>query len=82
MSVFAWRILLTAWQFGPAGLRDDLRRILAALRLYVDEDAVAADRVMRLQREELGGMSLVDALGSRQGAADAWQILGALGGPR
>lgn len=70
------------WQFGPAGLRDDLRRILAALRLYVDEDAVAADRVMRLQREELGGMSLVDALGSRQGAADAWQILGALGGPR
>lgn len=71
-----------AWQFGPAGFRDDLPRVLAALRLFVDDDAVAADRVMRLQREELGGLSLVDALGSLRASSDAWQILGALGNPR
>jgi hypothetical protein len=71
-----------AWQFGSAGLRDDLPGILVALQRYVSDDAVAADRVMRLQREELGGRTLVDALGSRQDTADAWQILDALGGPR
>lgn len=71
-----------AWQFGPAGLRDDLPRILVVLRRYVDDDAVAADRIMRLEREELGGTSLVDALGWRHGADAAWQILGALGDRR
>lgn len=71
-----------AWQFGPAGRSNDLPRVLRALRRFVDDDAVAADRVMRLEREELGGMSLVDALGSRRETADAWRILDGLGEPR
>lgn len=68
-----------AWQFADGGLRADLGTLLAALRRYVGDDAVAADRVMRLPRDELGGRSLAEALDSDD--ADAgWALLDTLGG--
>lgn len=71
-----------AWQFGAEGLRHDLPRLLNGLRAYIGDDAVAADRVMRLRREELGGHSLDDALRSRDDIDVAWRIIDSLGGPR
>ena len=67
-----------AWQLQGAQLRDDLPRLLAALGHYTD-DAVAADRVMRLRRDELGGLSLAEALDRPKRAVGAWNLLGALG---
>jgi hypothetical protein len=51
-----------AWQFHGGQLRLDLPRILDALGRYVGDDALAADRVMRVARDELGGVSLAAAL--------------------
>src|SRR5688500_17794815 len=48
-----------AWQLQGGALRDDLPRLLTALGPFRD-DAVAADRAMRLRRDELGGRSLAD----------------------
>ncbi len=67
-----------AWQLQGGALRDDLPRLLEALRRFSD-DAVAADRMMRLRRDELGGRSLADALDDPRRAATAWNLLGALG---
>ena len=67
-----------AWQLQGGALREDLPRLLAALGSFGD-DAVAADRAMRLRRDELGGRSLVDALDDPKRAATAWNLLGALG---
>ena len=66
-----------AWQFGDEGLRRDLPQLLALLWEYVDDDAVAADRVMRWPREELGGRSIAGCLDDDPGA---WRALRALGG--
>lgn len=68
-----------AWQLEGGGLRDDLPRLLEALGRFTD-DAVAADRVMRLRRDELGGKSIAAALDDPKRAATAWNLLGALGG--
>jgi hypothetical protein len=68
-----------AWQLQGGALRDDLPRLLDALGRFTD-DAVAADRIMRLRRDELGGRSLADALDDPKRAATAWNLLGALGG--
>lgn len=67
-----------AWQLQGGALREDLPRLLAVLGPFRD-DAVAADRAMRLRRDELGGRSLADALDDPKRAATAWNLLGALG---
>ena len=66
-----------AWQLQGGGLRDDLPRLLGALGRFTD-DAVAADRVMRLRRDELGGKSIAAALDDSKYSATAWNLLGAL----
>ena len=66
-----------AWQLQGGGLRDDLPRLLEALGRVTD-DAVAADRVMRLRRDELGGIGLAAALDDSRHSATAWNLLGAL----
>ncbi|MFL6206261.1 MAG: hypothetical protein ACJ739_13020 [Acidimicrobiales bacterium] len=68
-----------AWQLQGGALREDLPRLLQALARFSD-DAVAADRIMRLRRDELGGRSLAAALDDPKRAATAWNLLGALGG--
>ena len=68
-----------AWQLEGGALRDDLPRLLEALGRFTD-DAVAADRVMRLRRDELGGKSIADVLDDRKRSRTAWNLLGALGG--
>jgi len=67
-----------SWQLQGGELRDDLPSLLEALGRFTD-DAVAADRVMRLRRDELGGKSLAAALDDPKRAATAWNLLGALG---
>ncbi len=69
--------LFPAWQLQGTALRDDLPRLLEALHRFTD-DAVAADRAMRLRRDELGGKSIADALDDPKRAATAWNILTAL----
>ncbi len=68
-----------SWQFGDVGLRKDLEKLLAALRRYVGDDEIAADRVMRLPRTELGGRSLAEVLDG-DAADSAWVMLDTLGG--
>jgi hypothetical protein len=69
-----------AWQLDGSGLRADLAALLGALRRFSD-DAVAADRIMRLPRPELDGLSLAEAL-DEPGRRDlAWALLGRLGEP-
>ncbi|WP_407687566.1 hypothetical protein [Mycobacterium sp. HUMS_1102779] len=72
------RTWFPAWQFDGGRLRADLPRILELLARYTD-DAIAADRIMRLQHEELGGISIADALDNPTTAAAAWRALTALG---
>jgi hypothetical protein len=67
-----------AWQLQGGELRDDLPRLLEALGRFTD-DAVAADRVMRVRRDELGGKSVAAALDDPKRSATAWNLLGALG---
>ena len=67
---------------GPIGLglvlRGDLPQILELLTDFT-ADPLAADRVMRLQRDELGGQSIARALRDEKTAAIARQLLVALG---
>lgn len=67
-----------AWQFDGRRLRADLPRILELLARFTD-DAVAADRIMRLQRDDLDGASIAEALDHAATAASAWRALTALG---
>lgn len=67
-----------AWQFTGAGLRDDLGDVLADVTAFTT-DALAADRIMRLPREDLDGRSIAEALDVDACADDAWQILRRLG---
>jgi hypothetical protein len=67
-----------AWQLSGGQLRDDLPALLAALGDFSDEP-VAADRIMRLRRDELGGASLVEALEDPRRSSTAWNLIGALG---
>lgn len=67
-----------AWQLQGDQLRADLPRLLAAIGRFSD-DAVAADRIMRLKRDDLGGRSLIAALDDPKRSAIAWNLLGAVG---
>lgn len=68
-----------AWQLQGGALREDLPRLLEVLRRFTD-DAVAADRVLRLKRDELGGRSLADALDDPKRSRTAWNLLSAISG--
>jgi hypothetical protein len=68
-----------AWQLAGGGLRPDLPRLLDLLARFTD-DVVAQDRVMRLERDELGGASIAAALDDAERAPSAWAILTALAG--
>ncbi|MBO0676168.1 hypothetical protein JRC04_01685 [Mycolicibacterium sp. S2-37] len=67
-----------AWQFEGGRLRAELPRILELLGRYTG-DPIAADRIMRLQRDDLGGASIADALNHQATAHAAWRALTALG---
>ncbi len=67
-----------AWQFSSDGLRDDLAAVLERIARFT-VDVVAADRIMRLPREELGGRTIAEALDSRRWRSAAWRLLDALG---
>lgn len=67
-----------AWQFDGGRLRDELPRILELLARYTS-DPIAADRIMRLHRDDLGGTSIAEALDDPATAPAAWRALTALG---
>lgn len=66
------------WQFAGGTVRPELPLVLERLRRF-SADAVAADRVMRLPREELDGRSLAEALDDPRSAEVAWGLLDRLG---
>jgi hypothetical protein len=67
-----------AWQFDADRLRTDLPRILELLSEFTS-DPLAADRIMRLTHDELGGSSIAEALRRPKTAEVAWQMLAAVG---
>ena len=68
-----------AWQFDAGAMRPQLPRLLESLRRFTD-DPVAADRIMRVVRDDLGGTSLSAVLDS-PGCEDlVWAALGDLDG--
>jgi hypothetical protein len=67
-----------AWQFDDDRLRTDLARILDLLTQFTS-DPVAADRIMRMTREDLDGSSITEALRDPATADAARRILTSLG---
>lgn len=67
-----------AWQFDGDRLRADLPEILELLARYTT-DAIVADRIMRLQRDDMGDTSITEALNHPATTASAWRALTALG---
>ena len=67
-----------AWQFSDGRIRSDLPEIIQTLHRFT-ADSIAADRVMRLRRDELGGRSIAEALDRKRIAATARAILADLG---
>jgi hypothetical protein len=67
-----------AWQFDGDRLRPDLPRILELLAQFTS-DPVSADRVMRIAHDEIGGVSIAEALRRHDSAETAWQMLAAIG---
>lgn len=67
-----------AWQFDADRVRTDLPRILELLSEFTS-DPLAADRIMRLTHDELGGSSIAEALRRPKTADTAWQMLAAVG---
>lgn len=67
-----------AWQFDADRLRPDLPRILELLARFTS-DPLAADRIMRLKHEELGGTSIAEALRKPRTTELAWRMLTSLG---
>jgi hypothetical protein len=67
-----------AWQFDDDRLRTDLPRILELVTRFTS-DPVAADRIMRISRDELDGSSLTEALRDPATADTAWRMLISLG---
>lgn len=67
-----------AWQFDDDRLRSDLPEILALLARFTS-DPVAADRIMRIKRDEFAGTSISEALRRKRTAPSAWQLLAAVG---
>src|SRR5574337_384135 len=72
------RTWFPAWQFDDDRPRPDLPRILELLGRFTT-DPVAADRIMRLTHDELGGASIAAALRRPADADVAWRLLTALG---
>jgi hypothetical protein len=66
------------WQFDDDRLRPDLPQILDLLTRFTS-DAFACDRIMRLTYDELGGLSIAEALRRNNTADIAWRILAGLG---
>lgn len=67
-----------AWQFDADRVRLDLPRILELLGRFTS-DPLAADRIMRIKQDELGGTSIAEALRNTQTAETAWRMLTAVG---
>jgi hypothetical protein len=67
-----------AWQFDDDRMRTDLQRILELLARFT-ADPLAADRIMRLTHDELGGTSIAKALRRPKTADTAWRMLASLG---
>lgn len=67
-----------AWQFDVDRVRPDLPQILELLATFTT-DSLAGDRVMRLTHDELGGLSIAEALRRPKWAETAWRILAAVG---
>ncbi len=67
-----------AWQFDSDRLRTDLPQILELLARFTT-DPLAADRIMRLTHDDLGGSSIAEALRRPKTADTAWQMLVAVG---
>jgi hypothetical protein len=66
-----------AWQFSGRGLRPDLARILGLLGRFT-ADPIASDRIMRLVRDDLGGLSVAAALDDPDCEEQAWSVLAEL----
>lgn len=67
-----------AWQFDDDRVRPDLPRILELLTRFTS-DPLAADRIMRLRHDDLGGVSIAAALRRPKIADTAWRMLAAVG---
>ena len=63
-----------AWQFDGDRLHPDLPRILDLLQSF-SSDPLAADRIMRLTHESLGGRSIAESLSRPRSAETAWRML-------
>jgi hypothetical protein len=67
-----------AWQFDDDRLRPDLPQILDFLIRFTS-DPLAGDRIMRITHDELGGLSIAEALRRTDTADTAWRMLAGLG---
>jgi hypothetical protein len=67
-----------AWQFDADRVRTDLPRILELLSTFTS-DPLAADRIMRLKHDELGGSSIAEALRQPKISGAAWRMLAGIG---
>lgn len=72
------RTWFPAWQFDDERLRPDLPRILELLARFTS-DPLAADRIMRMKHDELGGRSIAEALREKRTADTAWRMLASVG---
>jgi hypothetical protein len=72
------RTWFPAWQFDDDRLRPDLPQILELLA-RLTSDPFAADSIMRSKHDELGGVSIAEALRQTQTAGAAWRMLAAVG---
>jgi hypothetical protein len=66
------------WQFDVDRLRPDLSQILDLLMRFTS-DPFASDRIMRITHDELGGLSIAEALRRNNTADAAWRMLAAVG---
>jgi hypothetical protein len=66
------------WQFDDDRLRTDLPQILELLARFTS-DPLAADRIMRIKHDELGGVSIAAALRRPKTADTAWRMLASIG---
>ena len=67
-----------AWQFDGDRVRPDMARILEVVRPFT-ADPLALDRVMRLARDDLDGLSIAAALLRPDLAERSWRLLAAVG---
>ena len=67
-----------AWQFDGDRIRPDLPGILDLLTRFTS-DPFAGDRIMRITHDELGGLSIAEALRRIDSADTAWRMLAGVG---